>query len=319
MFGECTFQNNFRRVHGTISLTSEEAVGLGLFIGWIVGLIAVIVGYCHNYYTVASIGAVLISYLIYFAISRPIRILHGFSSIITLYCRSEAFLDRFNVFPESRILEDPKFVAQVMKELEIVLAKNDQGNKFRFTKDTFDAKENAYIGRDVDEKANRGWRISPVKIGDEFPQDAIDQFPTMVNALRDMPNVKSCVLSILDPNTEIPMHTGYFKGILRYMLPLKIPKDTDKCFLCVNGIKYSWKEGEGVMWDDMFPHRVENRTNEKRILFYMDIVRPGLPFPLTLIQDFALWATINNPVVQDELKRSEKKKKISTNDPVTSN
>jgi aspartyl/asparaginyl beta-hydroxylase (cupin superfamily) len=79
--------------------------------------------------------------------------------------------------------------------------------------------------------------------------------------LRKLPEVTSCVVSVLEPGIHIPIHVGYYKGIMRYMIPTHIPKDKDNVFLCVNGIKYSWTEGEGVLWDDTFSHKVYNKKD----------------------------------------------------------
>jgi aspartyl/asparaginyl beta-hydroxylase (cupin superfamily) len=118
-------------------------------------------------------------------------------------------------------------------------------------------------------------------------------------------------MSMLDGDTEIPMHTGYFKGLMRYMLPLQVPQDREKCFLCVNGLKYTWQEGVGVLWDDMFPHRVENRTDEVRIVLYMDIKRSNRPSFLDAIVHFTSSEMEKSPDVQAEIKRSERKQSIS--------
>ena len=71
----------------------------------------------------------------------------------------------------------------------------------------------------------------------------------------------------------IPIHVGYYKGFIRYQLGVIIPKETEKCYLCVNGEKYNWKEGEDVMFDDTFAHKVYNETEDIRVVVYMDIER----------------------------------------------
>ena len=69
------------------------------------------------------------------------------------------------------------------------------------------------------------------------------------------------------------MHIGYYKGIMRYMLPITIPKDTDNIWLNVNGIKYHWEEGKSMLWDDTYPHAAYNNTEEVRVVLYMDVFR----------------------------------------------
>ena len=88
----------------------------------------------------------------------------------------------------------------------------------------------------------------------------------------------SCVVSVLEPGTKIPMHVGYYKGIMRYMVAVEVPRDRDGVWLNVNGTRYHWTEGEDVLWDDTYPHAVYNITAERRVVLYMDVVRQvGLP------------------------------------------
>ena len=46
------------------------------------------------------------------------------------------------------------------------------------------------------------------------------------------------------------------------------------CVLSVNKIKYSWKDGEGILLDDTFEHWVVNNTDKTRIILFCDIIKP---------------------------------------------
>ena len=61
------------------------------------------------------------------------------------------------------------------------------------------------------------------------------------------------------------------------------PKDRKNVFICVNGEKYSWKEGEGVVFDDTYPHKVYNNTDQDRVVLYIDVERSHMPNYLTLM------------------------------------
>ena len=87
------------------------------------------------------------------------------------------------------------------------------------------------------------------------------------------------------------------------MLPLQVPKDRDNLFLCVNGIKYHWTEGLGVLWDDNYPHKVYNNTNETRIVLYMDVVRPFLPSTLHQLNSFLVYLMSKHDWTQQEKKK----------------
>ena len=58
------------------------------------------------------------------------------------------------------------------------------------------------------------------------------------------------MFSLLEPGTKIyPPKLYIYKGLLRYHLGLITP-NSDNCFISVNNIKYSWKDGDGIIFDD---------------------------------------------------------------------
>jgi aspartyl/asparaginyl beta-hydroxylase (cupin superfamily) len=54
----------------------------------------------------------------------------------------------------------------------------------------------------------------------------------------------------------ITPHTGPANFVLRYHLGLVIPEDRDNCWIKLDDEKYSWKEGEDLLFDDTFTHEV---------------------------------------------------------------
>ena len=127
--------------------------------------------------------------------------------------------------------------------------------------------------------------------------------------LEHHPEILSCFVSIVEPGITIPIHTGYYKGLIRYMLPTHIPKDRDNVFLCVNSKKYHWTEGEGVLWDDNYPHKVYNKTKEIRVLLFMDVERPYTGLNKHINRYFINKAQ-NSKIVKDEVLRTEKQVKL---------
>jgi beta-hydroxylase len=81
------------------------------------------------------------------------------------------------------------------------------------------------------------------------------------------------MFSILEPGKFIPPHKGPYKGSLCYHLGLQIPKSGD-CYIQVEDIKYYWKEGEDIIFDDTYKHCVYNNSNETRIVLFCDVDRP---------------------------------------------
>ena len=73
--------------------------------------------------------------------------------------------------------------------------------------------------------------------------------------------------------------------------------------------KYNWTEGEGVLWDDNFPHKVYNNTNEIRVVIFMDIIRPLCGVANYLNKQF-LNLISNTKIVKDEIRKTEIQIKI---------
>lgn len=101
---------------------------------------------------------------------------------------------------------------------------------------------------------------------------ALQLCPQTCALLQRMPNVKLAMFSILEPGSRILPHSGLFRGCYRYHMGLKAPGDG--CCITIGGERYSWKEGEDVLFDDTFDHYVVNNTTQRRIVLFLDVERP---------------------------------------------
>jgi aspartyl/asparaginyl beta-hydroxylase (cupin superfamily) len=107
--------------------------------------------------------------------------------------------------------------------------------------------------------------------------DLLNNYPILKNAL-DNKLIFNAGISILDPHISIPQHIGYFKGFLRYQICIETnDNDPNKPYIVCGEQKYTWKTGEGVLFDDMFNHYVVNNSDSRRIVLYLDIIRQNLP------------------------------------------
>ena len=102
----------------------------------------------------------------------------------------------------------------------------------------------------------------------------VKYFPHTVKILSNIKNCTTAYFSILYPGKLIPLHTGVFKGVLRYHLGLKVPSNKENCYIVVNNKKKIWEEGSDFLFDDTYPHYVYNNTNEIRVILLLDIIRP---------------------------------------------
>ncbi|AYV78323.1 MAG: mg19 protein [Edafosvirus sp.] len=79
--------------------------------------------------------------------------------------------------------------------------------------------------------------------------------------------------SVLEPGAKLQPHKGIYKGVIRYHLGLIIPDKWNDCFINVDNHKLHWKTGEDIMFDDLFTHYVENNTDQRRVILFLDIKR----------------------------------------------
>jgi len=248
---------------------------------------------------------ILLSLCLFFFISDPILTIRMADYLVARNIKTNHILDKEKYFPQYKIYEE-KFPI-FKEELNKLLESSNQGKDVGFTKDTYG---NSNIGRDVDKEKNRGWRIYHIMLGGKIIDSAKEHFPELIKNIKTHKQIKNVLISILDENTTIPIHTGYYKGIMRFMLALKVPKEREKCYLCVNGDKYSWKEGETILWDDNFPHKVFNKTSEQRVVIYMDLERPDLNYSGKFLNKTLDSVVYNSSIIKEEIKKTEKKQKI---------
>lgn len=119
----------------------------------------------------------------------------------------------------------------------------------------------------------RGWKRFYLKWYDEAHPSASTLCPVTTELLRSIPSVKAAMFAELPPGAELRRHRDPYAGSLRYHLGLVTPGD-DRCYIEVDGERYSWRDGEAVMFDETYVHRAENATGSDRIILFCDVERP---------------------------------------------
>jgi aspartate beta-hydroxylase/beta-hydroxylase len=131
------------------------------------------------------------------------------------------------------------------------------------------------------------WKVFMLELLGHKPDANRARCPATCAALAKVPGVLQAFFSILDPGKSIPAHDGPYVGYLRYHLGIRVPK-VNPPFIRVAGQPYTWKEGEGVMFDDSWEHEVVNHATEPRVVLIVDVPRP-LPLLPRLVNNFVLW------------------------------
>jgi beta-hydroxylase len=119
----------------------------------------------------------------------------------------------------------------------------------------------------------RGWKRFYLKWYDDAHPSARELCPATTEILRAIPTVKAAMFAELPAGGSLRKHRDPYAGSLRYHLGLVTPGD-DRCYIEVDGRRYSWRDGEAVVFDETFIHRAENGTAHDRIILFCDVERP---------------------------------------------
>ncbi len=131
----------------------------------------------------------------------------------------------------------------------------------------------------------RDWRLFILKAyGIDNPKNKAS-CPVLAKIVDGLPDVLSASISFMAPNKYIPSHRGPFRGVLRFYLPLAMPKladGTPAAVLKIDGEEYRLDDGDCLLWDDTFPHEVWNRSEQVRTVLLLDVRRPNMPVDMAI-------------------------------------
>jgi len=118
-----------------------------------------------------------------------------------------------------------------------------------------------------------GWKRFYLKWYDARHPSADALCPRTVALLKQIPSVKAAMFAELPPDGKLNPHRDPFSGSLRYHLGLVTPND-DRCHIDVDGERYSWRDGQSVVFDETYVHTARNDTDVNRIILFCDVERP---------------------------------------------
>ncbi len=118
-----------------------------------------------------------------------------------------------------------------------------------------------------------GWKRFYLKWYDASHPSAERLCPQTYALLQSIPTVKAAMFAELPPGGKLNPHRDPFAGSMRYHLGLATPND-DRCFIEVDGERYSWRDGQGVIFDETYIHWAINGSDSDRIILFCDIERP---------------------------------------------
>lgn len=164
-----------------------------------------------------------------------------------------------NEFPQLRLLQDNW---QTIRDEALNL---DNLEKIKAAEKNDDAGFNSFF--------KVGWKRFYLKWYEASHPSAAQYCPKTVALLKQIPEVKAAMFAELPPGGRLNEHRDPFAGSLRYHLGLVTPNN-DSCFIMVNNERYSWRDGESVMFDETYIHWAKNNSNVNRIILFCDVERP---------------------------------------------
>ena len=118
-----------------------------------------------------------------------------------------------------------------------------------------------------------GWKRFYLKWYDASHPSAQRLCPQTYALLQSIPSVKAAMFAELPPGAKLNPHRDPFAGSMRYHLGLATPND-DRCFIEVDGERHSWRDGQGVIFDETYIHWAINGSDSDRVILFCDVERP---------------------------------------------
>lgn len=136
------------------------------------------------------------------------------------------------------------------------------------------------------------WTVCPIYFGNYRPQEYVrvqdcfknrmtrfcetlpDKFPQTTQLLKKIPSVNYAAFTKLKPHSDLAPHHHQNPHSLIMHLGIQIPS-AKTCGIKVADEEHIWNQaGEMIIFDDNLEHSAWNRSDEERIVFYLDFIRP---------------------------------------------
>jgi beta-hydroxylase len=151
---------------------------------------------------------------------------------------------------------------------------------------------------------DKGWFVVFLKVYGSYTK-LTKLFPKTFNLIKKIPGCTLAMFSIVETEKVIPDHYGPYNGVLRYHLCLITDKDNpENCYIVVNNIKYVWREGQDILFDDFMSHCVVNVTNTTRVVLFLDIKKEFNNIFINLINTLFLFVGSENITKETIIKKT---------------
>lgn len=159
------------------------------------------------------------------------------------------------------------------------------------------------LSDDPNVKVGTDWKTFVLKAYDKFVDKNSKLCPVTTQLITKYPFVLTTWFSVLEAGKSLPFHRGPYNGVLRYHLGLIIPGDGSECGIQIGDDVAYWQEGKSLLFDDSHLHAAWNKSNERRVVLFVDIERP-LPFPLKYLNRLIIQVIGDSKYVRNIIKNA---------------
>lgn len=118
-----------------------------------------------------------------------------------------------------------------------------------------------------------GWKRFHLKWYNDPLPSAQKLCPKTEALLQSIPGIHGAMFALLPPGARFGKHRDPFAGSVCYHLGLRTP-NSDDCWIDIDDIRYSWRDGEAVLFDETYVHHAKNDTDVNRLILFCDVERP---------------------------------------------
>lgn len=133
-------------------------------------------------------------------------------------------------------------------------------------------------------------------------QSAQNLCPKTVEIVKKVKTVNGAMFSVLPAGSKLTRHLDPVACSLRLHLALDTPQHDD-CFIEIDGTKYSWRNGNALLFDETYLHHAKNETEDYRLILMCEVERPMNIFGRIVNPFFKLLMRITVVPNTDEDKR----------------
>jgi len=160
-------------------------------------------------------------------------------------------------------------------------------------------------------EANNSWRTFMIRVMGNDIEDHMKLCPTTSSLIKQCPEIVNALFAILEGNSKIDPHTGWYKGLYKYHLPLIVPNCGD-CKIRVEDTWMDFQEGKSILFDDTYEHEVRNNCNEYRVILLCDIKRTDFNVFLRAVNESVLNIGHHLPEIKKLIQNAEIQTKITS-------